>query len=127
MFFVSNLIVIMEIVSTAMQDLSLKMAAVLSMTLPLLTLTAKNSKTGYVLHALRAIILMKREFVKWLTLYAKYLIIKENYALAVILALLLIKQITANYQKIQQEIQTVNLLMLMGYVKIALLDITLIK
>lgn len=78
----------MEIVSTAMQDLSLKMAAVLSMTLPLLTLTAKNSKTGYVLHALRAIILMKREFVKWLTLYAKYLIIKENYALAVILALL---------------------------------------
>jgi hypothetical protein len=103
------------------------MAAASSTILPQLTHTAKSSKTVFVLLAPRVTILMIREFVKWSTLFARYLIIKRNYVLVVILALLLIKQITVNYQRIPPEILTANLLMLMGDVKIALLDITLIK
>jgi hypothetical protein len=103
------------------------MAAASSTILPQLTHTAKSSKTVFVLLAPRVTILMIRGFVKWSTLFARYLIIKRNYVLVVILALLSINQITVNYQRIQPEILTANLLMLMGDVKIALLDITLIK
>lgn len=127
MCFANSSIVIMEIALAAMQDSSQKMAAVLLTTLPLLILTAKNSKTGYALLVLRDTILTIKGFARWLTLYARYSITKKKYVLVATQVLLLTQQITANYHKILQGIQTVNLLTQMEFVKIAHLDIILTK
>jgi hypothetical protein len=71
----------MEIALAAMQDSSWRMVAVLLTTLPLLILTAKNLKTGYVLLVLRDTILTIKGFARWLTLYARYSITKKEYVL----------------------------------------------
>lgn len=84
MCFANSLIVIMEIALAVMQDSSWKMVAVLLTTLPLLILTAKNLKMGYVLLVLRDTILTIKGFARWLTLYARYLIIKKKYVLVAI-------------------------------------------